>query len=63
MSRGDVQSSHDRCVTYNASNLIMVIYSTVKREKTQGNTLCGLEICLNSLFGTRESLRLKIRKI
>ena len=40
--------SQDRCVTYNASNLIMVLYSSLKREPKLRTTLWGFEICLKS---------------
>ena len=40
--------SHDRSVTYNASNLIMVLYSSLRREPTQSTNLWGLEVCLKS---------------
>ena len=63
MSLGSVLSSHDRCVTYNASNLIMVLYSSLKRELTQSTTLWDLRFVLSHVLGTRESLRLKIRKM
>ena len=46
MSLGAVLFSHDWCVIYNASNLIMVLNFSLKRE--QSSTLWRLEICLKS---------------
>ena len=46
MSLGSVLSSHDRCVKYNTSNLIMVSYSSLKKKQTLRPTFWGLEICL-----------------
>ena len=51
MSLGSVLSSHERCVTYNASNHMIVLYSSLKREPTQSITLRGLEFCLKSRVG------------
>ena len=41
-SLGAVLSSHDRCVTYSASNLIMVLYSSLKREPAHSTALWRL---------------------
>ena len=46
MSLGDVLSSHNRCVTYNASYIMMALQSSLKREPKQSTTLWRLEICL-----------------
>ena len=43
-------SSYDRCVNYNANNLIMVLNSSLKREPTQITTFRRLGICLKSRF-------------
>ena len=70
MSLGSVLSSHDRCVKYNASNLIMVLYTSLRREPTQKTTLWRLENCLKSRVGNSRVTRssntdriLKIRKM
>ena len=57
MSLSAVLSSHDRCVTCNASNLFMV--SSLKREAKPHYG--DLRFVLSHVLGTRESLRLKIR--
>ena len=48
MSLGAVLSSHDRCVTYSASNPTMVLHSSLKKEPTQSTTFWMLDICLKS---------------
>ena len=57
MSLGSVLSCYDRCVRTNASYLIMVLYSSLKRELTPN--LLGL--FFSHVLGTRKSL--KTRKI
>ena len=39
-----IQRLGGRCVTYNASNLMMVLQSSLKREPAQSTTLWRLEI-------------------
>ena len=38
MSLSAMLLSHDRCVTFNASYLIIVLYPSLKREPTQNTT-------------------------
>ena len=60
-SRGAVLSSQDQCITYNASYLIMVLYSSLKIKPTQSSALWGL--VLSYVLGTCKLLRLEIRKM
>ena len=72
MSLGSVLSSHGRCVTYNSNNIMMVLHSSLRREPAQ-KPLCGdlryvlgtceLRTSLSDSRVTRDSLRLKIRKM
>ena len=48
MSLGAFLLSHDRRIAYNESNLIMMLYFTLKRELKQNTALWRLEICLKS---------------
>ena len=57
MSLGSELSSHDRCVTYSASNLIMIIYYSLKREPKQSTTF--LRFVFSHLLSAHDSLRLK----
>ena len=51
MSLGAVLKSYERCVTHNASYLIMMLHSSLKREPKQSITLRRLEMCLKSRVG------------
>ena len=63
MTLGDLLSRHCRCVTYNASYLIMALYSSLKREPTRSTTLWGIEICLQSCVGNFRVTDLHICKV
>ena len=60
ISLGTVLSSHERCAIYNEYNLIMVLYSSLKREPTQSTTLWRFEFVLSHVLGTRESYKVTV---